>query len=162
MGWQADISAASDFAPPFACASFVPGSSSNANTSEFCNRDVDARARAALADRGSHADLSWQQVYGRLADAAPLVPLINRRAMTLVSKRVGNFQYHPLRGAAARPAVGALGTSKSTSRPLSRGSQLARLQYALAIAEVGSSVWNGACVEGISGQLPPFDAVMAR
>ena len=98
FGWEADFAAASDFALPFACASFVPRSSSNQNLSEYCDRDLDAHANVALADRGPDADVRWQQVFGRLADAAPLVPLINRRAMTLVSKRVGNFQYHPLWG----------------------------------------------------------------
>jgi len=30
--------------------------------------------------------------------SAPTVPLVNRRTVTLVSERVGNFQHHPLWG----------------------------------------------------------------
>jgi hypothetical protein len=31
-------------------------------------------------------------------EAAPAVPFANLRAVTLVSERVGNYQYHPLWG----------------------------------------------------------------
>jgi hypothetical protein len=37
-------------------------------------------------------------VYRRLADAAPAVPLVNRRIVTFVSRRVGNHQHHPMWG----------------------------------------------------------------
>jgi len=38
----------------------------------------------------------WRNVYRELDAAAPAVPLVNRRTMTLVSKRVSNYQHHPL------------------------------------------------------------------
>ncbi len=30
--------------------------------------------------------------------SAPAVPLVNRRSVTLVSERVGNYQHHPVYG----------------------------------------------------------------
>ena len=35
-------------------------------------------------------------MYRRLADAAPALPLVNRRTVVLISDRVGNYQYHPM------------------------------------------------------------------
>ena len=97
-GYAADFPAASNFIVPFACASFVPRSSTNVNLSGFCDPGFEAQVEAALVDRDPDAVQSWQRVYARLADAAPIVPLVNRRMIVLVSKRVGNYQHHPLWG----------------------------------------------------------------
>jgi len=40
----------------------------------------------------------WADVDDALADRAAAVPLIHRSAVVLVSKRVGNYQYHPRLG----------------------------------------------------------------
>jgi peptide/nickel transport system substrate-binding protein len=89
-GWGADVGAPSNFTPPFLCAG------SNMNESKFCDRHIEARIAAARAARGRRATALWNDVYRRLADAAPAVPLVNRRSVTLVSDRVGNYQSHPL------------------------------------------------------------------
>jgi YVTN family beta-propeller protein len=86
--WQADYPAASELLMPFTCASFVPHSPLNINVSEFCDRAVDAAVSArrwAIADR-------------RLVLAAPAVPLVNFRAMDLVSRRFRNYERHPVYG----------------------------------------------------------------
>jgi peptide/nickel transport system substrate-binding protein len=94
--WGADVGAASNFTPPFLCTSFAPRTADNLNEAEFCDRDIEARIKAAHAATGPGANALWNDVYHRLADAAPTVPLVTRRTVTLVSNRVANFQRHPL------------------------------------------------------------------
>jgi peptide/nickel transport system substrate-binding protein len=94
-GWTADSAAPSDFTPPFRCAAIVPRSADNGNLARFCDRGLEARIEAAQAARGPHADALWRRVYRDLESAAPAVPLVNRRSITFVSKRVGNYQNHP-------------------------------------------------------------------
>ena len=74
----------------------APRSPGNANLARFCDRRLESRIEAALAARGPRADALWRGVYRDLEAAAPAIPLVNRRAITLVSKRVGNYQQHPL------------------------------------------------------------------
>ena len=95
-GWSADAAAPSDFTPPFRCAAIVPRSAENGNLARFCDRRLESRIEAALAARGPRADALWRGVYRDLEAAAPAIPLVNRRAITLVSKRVGNYQDHPV------------------------------------------------------------------
>jgi peptide/nickel transport system substrate-binding protein len=91
-GWASDIAVPADFTTLFRCRMA-------ANFSRFCDRRLEDRIEGALATRGTQADAAWQAVYRRLSEAAPLVPLVNRRTLTLVSKRVGNYEHHPLWGA---------------------------------------------------------------
>jgi peptide/nickel transport system substrate-binding protein len=97
-GWSADFTTPAGFVAPFRCASFFERSRSNQNLAEFCDRRIEARIDAALAARGPDANAIWRDVYRRLAVAAPGVPLVNHRTVALVSRRVGNYQYHPLWG----------------------------------------------------------------
>jgi peptide/nickel transport system substrate-binding protein len=97
-GWSADFGAASDFAVPYLCRTFNPRTRNNANDGQFCNPGIDALNDRALAAHGADADRLWHALYRRLDDAAPAIPLVNRRSVSLVSKRVGNFQHHPLWG----------------------------------------------------------------
>ncbi|MFL5854115.1 MAG: ABC transporter substrate-binding protein [Solirubrobacteraceae bacterium] len=94
-GWAADAAVPSEFTPPFRCAAIVPRSADNGNLAGFCDRGLEARIEAAQAARGPHADTLWRHVYRDLEIAAPAVPLVNRRSITFVSKRVGNYQPHP-------------------------------------------------------------------
>jgi ABC-type transport system substrate-binding protein len=95
-GWSADVATPSNFTPPFRCAAIAPHSVNNGNLAGFCDRSIESRIEAALAARGPHADALWRDVYRELEAAAPAVPLVNHRTLTLVSKRVGNYQHHPL------------------------------------------------------------------
>jgi peptide/nickel transport system substrate-binding protein len=97
-GWLADYGAPSTFALPYLCRSFVPRSTQNVNDGEFCDPRIDALNDQALAARGADAEQLWREVYRRLDHAAPGIPLVNRRSMALVSKRVGNYQHHPMFG----------------------------------------------------------------
>jgi peptide/nickel transport system substrate-binding protein len=88
-GWLADNGAASAFLWPFACGQ---------NPSHFCDAGVEAAVARAQSARGPAADALWRRVYARADAAAPIVPLLNRRTLTLVSERVGGYQDHPLWG----------------------------------------------------------------
>jgi peptide/nickel transport system substrate-binding protein len=77
-------------ASPFVC---VP------NDADFCDRGLRAQIDQAIETRGDEAKARWRDVFRQLSEAAPIVPLVNRRSLSLVSKRVGNQQYHPWYGA---------------------------------------------------------------
>ena len=103
IGWFADFPAASNFVEQlFSCKSFIPASPANLNYSGFCNRRVDAAIgvakRAQSRDPRAGGEL-WGAADRALMEAAPAVPFANLRAVTLVSERVGNYQYNPLWGA---------------------------------------------------------------
>lgn len=71
------------------------------NVARFCDRRMDARARRALnllADDPEAAAATWAELDRKLVDAAAMVPLFNPRLPYLVSRRVGNWQYHPYLG----------------------------------------------------------------
>jgi peptide/nickel transport system substrate-binding protein len=98
-GWSADVATPSNFTIPFLCSSFVPADPDrNYNLGGFCDPGVDAAVEAALGTREPENPAVWRDVYERLESSAPAVPLVNRREMVLVSKRVGNYQHHPLWG----------------------------------------------------------------
>ena len=83
---------------------FVPGSSNQSNNdpSEFCNPSIDrqmARAEAVQAQDPPAAGALWQKVEHEILAQAPMVPTYNRQVVDLVSKRVGNYEYHPQWGA---------------------------------------------------------------
>jgi peptide/nickel transport system substrate-binding protein len=65
---------------------------------ELCDRGIDAQVRHAssLQSRDpSAAGEAWSRIDRELVDRGPWVPLFNPRTVTLLSSRVGNYQYHP-------------------------------------------------------------------
>jgi ABC-type oligopeptide transport system substrate-binding subunit len=95
-GWLDDFATSSSFFDPFSCASFVRHSSDNLNLSQFCRPGIDAASATALASSGTEANARWAALDRRLTAEAPIVPLFTRRALLLVSRRVGNAQTHQL------------------------------------------------------------------
>ena len=80
----------------FACRSFIPDSPGNANWAEFCDPQLDAqinRALAAESNNSPHAAALWAQADQTATDQAPAVPLNTPSNISLVSARVGNYQY---------------------------------------------------------------------
>jgi ABC-type transport system substrate-binding protein len=80
----------------FACQSFVPDSTGNANLSEFCDSGLDAQIDSALAAETNNAPDTatlWAQADQTATDQAPAVPLTTQSDIHLVSPRVGNYQY---------------------------------------------------------------------
>ena len=96
-GWFADYSAASTFMNLFECKSprsFNPG--------RFCDPAIDAKIRQALRlqeQDPAAANASWAQIDRELVDKAPWVPMHTPYSRDFVSKRVRNYQHHPLWGA---------------------------------------------------------------
>jgi peptide/nickel transport system substrate-binding protein len=100
IGWHADFPSDVSFIQDlFTCAAFVPGSpAATSDPSAFCNRSIDrqiARAAAVQAQDPPAAGALWQQVESEILAQAPMVPTYNTQAVTFVSKRVGNYEYHP-------------------------------------------------------------------
>jgi peptide/nickel transport system substrate-binding protein len=102
-GWAADYpSPAAFLSPLFSCAGFVPANwRLNSNFSEFCDREVERRLKAARAlqiENPPAATLAWQAAERAILERAPIVPLENMRNVDLVSRRLGNYQYSPQYG----------------------------------------------------------------
>jgi peptide/nickel transport system substrate-binding protein len=96
-GWIADFADPAGVIPQLvSCEAYAPRNPASTNLSRFCDHDVDAairRARAAPAASGA-----WQVVERRIAEAAPVVPLLNPRWVVVKSPRLGNVQFHPVTG----------------------------------------------------------------
>jgi peptide/nickel transport system substrate-binding protein len=99
FGWAEDFPAPWDFiGQVFTCASFVPGSTGNSNVAEFCDRRIDAQVQQALAVQAQGLDAAarrWTAIDHELTYQAPWVPLFTPRDLTVLSPRVGNYQFHP-------------------------------------------------------------------
>ena len=91
-GWPADFLIASSFLGPMTCRQLI--ARSGTNVSQFCDPGVDSLVDRALAAGGAEARTLWAEADRRVVDAAPIVPLVNRRNVLLVSDRVGNVQQH--------------------------------------------------------------------
>jgi len=100
FSWFQDFPAPSDFIVPLlTCHSFATRSPANLNVSEFCNPRIDAevaQARQLGAKHPNAAGTLWVQIDRDIVDQAPWVPLYNPNVLVLLSRRVGNFQLHPL------------------------------------------------------------------
>lgn len=99
FSWYQDYPAPSDFIDPLlTCGSFIPDSQNNLNDAEFCNPRIDTRAQSAMASEPGDpaaAAATWAAVDRELTDQAPWVSLYNPRYLSLLSARVGNYQFHP-------------------------------------------------------------------
>lgn len=94
-GWSADaLTPSSFFGPNLTCALRVPRSPANLNLSQFCDRAVDTAVDAARAAVEAESDPLWARADRLVTDTAAVVPMVNRRAVLLVSDRVGNVQQH--------------------------------------------------------------------
>jgi peptide/nickel transport system substrate-binding protein len=94
-GWIADYPAASNFLNIVSC-------SSSANFGHFCDRAIDAKIGRALRlqeREPSAANESWAAIDRMVTDRAALGFLYTSFSADFVSKRVGNYQRHPVWGA---------------------------------------------------------------
>jgi peptide/nickel transport system substrate-binding protein len=101
-GWGADYAAASSlYDNKFSCRAYRPANPFNNNDCELCDRRIDAQAERAsrLAQTDAlAANRLWEKVYRDVVDRAPWLPTVTPRQTDFVSKRVGNYQFHPLLG----------------------------------------------------------------
>jgi len=92
-GWALDyLDAGSFIQPTFTCEAV--GRPASANTSRFCDRQVDRLVARALDADASDVAHAWAAADRSVVDRSPAVPMTNRRAVILVSDRVGNVQWH--------------------------------------------------------------------
>jgi peptide/nickel transport system substrate-binding protein len=113
-GWGARYPAPSSFLVAlFNCPGSLVGSPSVLDSSQFCDPRIDRLMRRAQAEQRSDPTRSralWQRVDRDITDAAPWVPLIASTNVSVLSKRVGNYQYSPAAIAMLhRPTLGAVG-----------------------------------------------------
>src|SRR6185503_16135845 len=97
-GWNAGYPAASDLiAQHLSCRGLRAGQ----NAGRFCDPAVDrriARAQSLQIADPRRADALWAKIDHELVDRAVTVSLVTPNATDFVSKRVGNYQFHPLWG----------------------------------------------------------------
>ena len=80
------------------CDSFTPRSDLNSNRAAFCDPTVDAGIKGALALERSNpkaANRLWAEIDREIVDKAPWLPTLNLNTVDFLSKRVGNYQFHP-------------------------------------------------------------------
>src|SRR5262249_34592571 len=94
--------AASQFlATSWTCNKFIPHSTTNGNTEEFCDPEFDATVRRALEAEAAGSPAAaqlWAKVDHQITDQAPDVYLVNPSTTDFVSRRTGNYQYNPWLG----------------------------------------------------------------
>ncbi len=91
MAWIADFPDPSNFyGPILGCAGAVPG---GWNWSWYCNADLDAAAAKAdsIVDPAKEAERmkAWSDIYMKVMDDAPWVPVFNEQRFTMRSPRMG-------------------------------------------------------------------------
>ena len=100
-GWGADYPTASDFIElKLSCREYRPESDFNNNIG-FCDPAVDRKIDRAIAlqvARPEAANAVWATVDQELVDRAVWLPTVTPKTSDFVSKRVGNYQFHPLWG----------------------------------------------------------------
>ena len=91
MAWIADYPDPSNFyGPILGCGGAVPG---GWNWAKYCNKEIDALA--AKADGMAAADQAearidlWRQIYNKIMDDAPWVPVMNEVRFAMHSARIG-------------------------------------------------------------------------
>jgi peptide/nickel transport system substrate-binding protein len=95
--WYQDYPAASDFLNVLlSCDSFHPGSDASINIGGMCDKDLDARMKAALKQALTDPDganAEWAKIDQAYMEKAPWVPLFTPKHVDFVSKRLGNFTF---------------------------------------------------------------------
>lgn len=89
--WTSDYPAAGPFLTPFRCG----------GGNRVCNHAIDRKMRQASdlqAVSRTSADRLWAEIDRELVDQAVAVPLTNSRDVDFFSRRVGNYQHHPVFG----------------------------------------------------------------
>ena len=95
IGWFQDFPDPSDFIDPvLSCAAAVAG---GANTSWYCNEQIDALSAAALAEQDDATRLAmYQDIQRRIMADAPWVPTTLSETVEVVSDRVSGTYLHPV------------------------------------------------------------------
>jgi ABC-type transport system substrate-binding protein/class 3 adenylate cyclase/DNA-binding beta-propeller fold protein YncE len=90
LAWGSDYLAESGFIPALTCAA--------TGNDRFCDPTIERRIEQAASMQATDPARShrlWSSLEHYLVDRAPWVPLGNNVFTSLVSKRLGNYQFHP-------------------------------------------------------------------
>jgi peptide/nickel transport system substrate-binding protein len=99
--WYQNAPSPFELTGPLRCSSFVPNSADNENTAQYCSRELEGKIERALRLQATdpvQAGPAWAAVDREIVDQAPAIPLLVPQGIDLVSKRVGNYQHHPVWG----------------------------------------------------------------
>ena len=99
-GWTLDFPSVEGFIRPLlSCAAYDPSAPERTtNIAGFCDRSLDAqmdRATSTQVHDPAAATALWQRIEDAILARAPIIPAYNRTYVSLVSPRVGNYQYNP-------------------------------------------------------------------
>jgi peptide/nickel transport system substrate-binding protein len=101
-GWSADYPSPSSFIKlKLSCAAFKPATDNTDNVGGFCDHAIDrqvAQAQRLQTAAPQRAAALWQRIERQLVDRAAWLPMVTPRTTDLVSRRAGNYQFHPLWG----------------------------------------------------------------
>jgi peptide/nickel transport system substrate-binding protein len=93
--WTPNFAGAAGFIPPaLACSASL----NDGNEPRFCDPAIDrqmARAQSLARSDPVQANALWARIDHELTDLGPWVPYANGLFLEVVSKRVGNYQWHP-------------------------------------------------------------------
>ncbi|MFN2627090.1 MAG: BTAD domain-containing putative transcriptional regulator [Gaiellaceae bacterium] len=102
-GWIADFPSAGSFLrEEFSCAASTGSPETEIDPNGWCDQSLDAQMRHAGAVQTHDppaATLLWQRIERELLAQAVTLPTYNARVVDMVSRRVGNYQFHPQWGA---------------------------------------------------------------
>jgi peptide/nickel transport system substrate-binding protein len=100
-GWGADYPTASDFIElKLSCRQYKPQSEFNNNIG-FCDPAVDRQIDRAIAlqvSRPAEANAQWAKIDRELTARAVWLATVTPKTSDFVSKRVSNYEFHPLWG----------------------------------------------------------------
>jgi YVTN family beta-propeller protein len=99
--WDQPFPSPADATSSLRCDAFVPNNRNNRNASQFCSPELERRIERALslqATDPAKAGAAWAAVDRQIVDQAPAIGLLVPQGVDLVSKRVGNYQHHPVWG----------------------------------------------------------------
>jgi peptide/nickel transport system substrate-binding protein len=95
--WYQDFPAAEDFLYILlGCASFTPGSDSSINMAGYCNKSVDAKMKAAMAQGVTDpagANTNWGLIDKEIMAEAPVAVAFTPKQLDFVSKSVKNYHF---------------------------------------------------------------------
>jgi YVTN family beta-propeller protein len=99
--WTFGVSSPAELTNIWRCATFVPGSEHNLNSSEYCSKALEARIEHALgvqATDPAKVGAAWAAVDRQIVEEAPAIGLLIPQGVDVVSRRAENYQHHPIWG----------------------------------------------------------------
>jgi YVTN family beta-propeller protein len=103
-GWGADYPSPSSLIGRLTCSAFISNSTSTYDNSQFCDPRIDrqiARAQVLQTTDRRRAIEAWERLDREITNRAIWLPTVTGTLTDIVSKRVGNYQFHAFWGVLA-------------------------------------------------------------